>query len=63
MAEEQEIVKEFQDLRVKYFDLLARLVDMKVPGLIDPVAAACSYGEACHGGTTDAFMTRVQPQR
>lgn len=50
MAQYDDLLKEFQTVEAKYNELLAKLVDAKIPGVILPKAAGCNVGEVCHGG-------------
>jgi hypothetical protein len=50
MPTNDELKAEFFKARERYLDLLQKLVEARVPGVIDPVAAKCSVGEVCHGG-------------
>jgi hypothetical protein len=62
MAEQSELVREFMDARARYRELYLKLLDLKVPGVIDPadlVAAACNAGDKCHGGTDAMKLERV----
>jgi len=57
------LLKEFELARSRYYELLSKIIGSKIPGAIDQVAARCSYGEACHGGTTDALSRLGMPER
>jgi CRISPR/Cas system-associated exonuclease Cas4 (RecB family) len=50
MSIEDELKAEFLKARDRYVELLRKLIELRVPGVIDPVAAKCSVGEVCHGG-------------
>jgi hypothetical protein len=58
---EQDIVKEFEAARQRYYDLVARVAALKIPGLLDEVAAKCSVGEVCHGGEFRGPDIRILP--
>jgi hypothetical protein len=47
------LIKEFEAVRAKYYELLAALIKAGVPGIgvIDKVASKCDVGEVCHGGS------------
>jgi len=51
MPNNEALIKEFEAARERYQELLERLIDQKIPGVIDAVAAKCGVGEVCHGGT------------
>jgi hypothetical protein len=61
MPTEQEIVKEFEAARDRYYELVARVVALKIPGLLDEVAAKCDVGEVCHGGSFRRPDIRILP--
>lgn len=50
MADKEALLKEFESVRVRYLDLVNKLVEMKVPGAFNPVASTCDHGTVCHGG-------------
>jgi hypothetical protein len=50
MPSNEALVKEYEAARDRYLELLERVIDQKIPGVIDAVAAKCSVGEVCHGG-------------
>jgi len=45
------LIKEFQAVRAKYYELIAQMIKAGVPGIIDKVASKCDVGEVCHGGS------------
>ena len=51
MAESDDLISQVQISRENYLQNLEKLVQEKVPGVINPAAAGCSVGEVCHGGT------------
>lgn len=53
MPNEDALIKEFEKARERYYELLAKLIELGVPGVIDlgKAAAKCDVGEVCHGGT------------
>lgn len=61
MANTEALIKEFNAARAKYQELLAELIRLKVPGIVNPVAAGCSVGEVCHGGTFDVARDLGRP--
>ncbi len=64
MAKEDELRAEFLKIRERYLDLFRKLIELKVPGVIDPLAAACNVGEVCHGGEFLTSMDiRVLPEK
>jgi hypothetical protein len=50
MSDIDELVKEFEMIRKRYYELYAKLVEANVPGVIDEVGASCDTGTKCHGG-------------
>ncbi len=44
MAEREAVIKEFEVVRDKYLELLGKLVELKVPGIIEPLAYRCMNG-------------------
>jgi hypothetical protein len=50
MAQYDALLKEFEAVEAKYNELLGRLVEAKIPGIVLPKAAGCNVGEVCHGG-------------
>lgn len=53
MANDDALIKEFEKTRDRYYELLMKLIELGIPGVIDfdKVAAKCDVGEVCHGGT------------
>jgi hypothetical protein len=52
MSNIDELIKEFEVVSKRYFELYKELVSNKIPGVIDPsVNAACNVGEWCCTGT------------
>jgi len=44
---------DLEAVRTRYKELLAKLVEQRVPGVIDLVGLTCNCGESCHGGSPD----------
>lgn len=63
MADKEALVKEFEMVQAKYRELMAQLVSMKVPAVLDSSAGACNTGEWCCTGTetVDPRLARVLP--
>jgi hypothetical protein len=59
MASNEELIREFEDTRKRYYELYAKLVAAKVPGVIDKVGLTCNCGESCHGGSPDLPIGRI----
>jgi hypothetical protein len=59
----EEVLTDFNEIRDKYAEIFAELVELRVPGVIDPLAAKCSVGEVCHGGEflTSRLESVIQP--
>jgi len=51
VADKESLTREFETVRSKYKELMAKLVQMKVPATLEPSAAACDVGEWCCTGT------------
>ncbi len=50
MNEQEAIMKELEEARNKYGEILGKAIALKAPGASMMVAAKCSLGEVCHGG-------------
>ena len=64
MPEQDKLLKELGEARDRYYKLLAKLIELGVPGIIDvidKVAAKCDVGEVCHGGTFRKPTDLIRP--
>jgi len=49
-GEKEAIIGEFETVRQRYRDLLGKMIELGVPGVIDIHAVQCDAGTRCHGG-------------
>jgi len=63
VADKEVLIKEFEAIQVRYRELMAQLVSMKIPAVLDASAGACDTGEWCCTGTesVDPRLARVYP--
>ena len=52
MPDKEAILKDLKAARAKYSELLAKAVEMKIPGILDKLQAWCNKGTECAAGDT-----------
>ena len=50
MPDKEALLRDLEAARTKYRDLLAKAVELEIPGVVDSVSSWCSPGQKCNTG-------------
>jgi hypothetical protein len=62
VASQEELIKQLEAARAKYYKLLAEAIEKKIPGIFEKVAAECSVGTECSTGKTAGLDIGLLPE-